>query len=119
MIDKEIVAGDTFPIVYTHKQNGVVADMPEAYDCVIGLRNENGGSIITFSYQNNDIERVAEGTYRWKLPFELSKSLSGTVIIEIVVFSADLSYVQHSLESVRLKVIPSYMNDIIANDLQQ
>lgn len=113
MIEREVIAGDTFGITYVHKQDDVVADLPDAYDYMIGLHQEGGNSIQTFSYQNGDIEKTATGTYKWRIPHALSKSLSGNVIMEMVIYSADLSYVQHCNEPVRLKVMKSYMNEAI------
>ena len=116
MIQREVIAGDTFPIIYRHRQNGQIADLPVGYDYMIGLHKENGENITTFSYQNGDIERTELGTYVWKISHDLSKQLKGTVVVEMVVYSADLSYVHHCNEPIQLKVIPSFMNEKIADN---
>lgn len=116
MTQIERVAGDTFPIIYKHRQDGQIADLPEAYDYMIGLHKENGETITTFSYQNGDIIRTDVGTYVWRISHELSKKLKDIVVIEMVVYSADLSYVHHCNEPVHLKVIPSFMNEKIAEN---
>ena len=53
MIQREVIAGDTFPIIYRHRQNGQIADLPEGYDYMIGLHKENGENITTF-YNHGD-----------------------------------------------------------------
>ena len=70
MIEKEVVQGDTFPVVYKHMENGVLADLPEGYDVMIGLRKENSTAVTTFSYQNGDISNPETGVYRWKISHE-------------------------------------------------
>lgn len=124
IIKKEITAGDTFAITYKHKQNNVIADMPEAYDLVIGLRRENGMAIASYSYQDGEIKHEeGTGIYRWQISHEVSKSLNSdptkkqieVVIVEMTVYSADYSFVQHCNESIQLFVAPSYMNDVIDN----
>ena len=116
MIKREITAGDTFAVVYKHKPDGELVDMPDAYDIAIGLRRESGESIASFSYQDGDIEKTDTGTYRWQIGHELSKSLEGVVIIEMTVYSVDYSFVQHCNEYIQLVVTPSLMNEVIDNE---
>ena len=116
MTKKEITAGDTFAVVYKHKPDGTIVDMPEAYDLAIGLRRENGEFIASFSYQAGDIVKTDTGVYRWEISHDLSKSLEGVVIIEMTVYSADYSFVQHCNEYIQLVVTPSFMNSVIDNE---
>lgn len=111
MIKKKVVAGDTFPITYTHKSNGVVADLPEGYDYMIGLRNEGSDAVTVFSYQNGDIKNPETGIYRWEISHKLSKTLEGNIIVEMVIYSRDASVVHHCSEPVVLEVIQSFMNE--------
>ena len=96
MIKQKVVAGDTFPITYTHKSNGVVANLPEGYDYMIGLRKEGEDAVTVFSYQNGDIKNPETGIYR---------------IVEMVIYSRDASVVHHCSEPVVLEVIQSFMNE--------
>jgi hypothetical protein len=116
MIEQPINAGDTFPVVYKHMPNGVLEDLPEGYDYMIGLRPEDGKTVTTFSYRNNDIESRETGIYRWSCPHELSKSLKGNVVLEMVIYSRDLKFVRHCSEPVLLKVNPSFMNDYLDHE---
>ena len=111
MIKMKVVAGDTFPITYTHKSNGVVADLPEGYDYMIGLRKEGEDAVTVFSYQNGDIKNTGTGIYRWEIRHELSKKLKGNIMVEMVIYSRDASVVKHCSEPVVLEVIPSFMNE--------
>lgn len=111
MIEKEVVQGDTFPVVYKHMENGVLADLPEGYDVMIGLRKENSTAVTTFSYQNGDISNPETGVYRWKISHELSMSLEGNIEVEMVLYSRDGSFVKHCTDPVKLTVIPSFMNE--------
>ena len=113
MIEREVMAGDTFSIVYKHKPNGVLSDLPEGYDYMIGLRQEGGQSVMTFSYQNGDITNEETGIYRWEITHELSKSLKGNIIVEMVIYSRYASFVKHCTEPIKLKVIPSFMNEYL------
>lgn len=117
MIKREVMAGDTFSLVYKHKPEGVLTDMPDAYNLMIGLHTEGGSKVETFSYQDGDFEPQTEtGVYRWTIKHELSKNLKGTVIAEMVLYSRDLSFVQHCGEPIKLTVIPSLMNEEIENE---
>ncbi len=116
MIQREVIAGDTFSIVYKHKPEGVLTNMPEAYNLMIGLHTEGGSKVKTYSYQDDEIENPDTGIYRWTIEHELSKSLKGPVIVEMVLYSRDLSFVQHCGEPIKLTVIPSLMNEEIENE---
>lgn len=111
MIRKKVVAGDTFPIIYTHKSNGVVADLPEGYDYMIGLRQEDSPSVTVFSFQNGDIKNTDTGVYRWEISHELSQKLKGNIVVEMVIYSRDASFVKHCSEPIVLEVIESFMNE--------
>ena len=111
MIKRQVIAGDTFPIVSKHKPNGVLQDLPEGYDYMIGLRQEGSKSTTTFSYQNGDISNPETGVYRWEVSHEMSKNLKGDIIVEMVVYSRDASFVKHCSEPIVLEVIPSFMNE--------
>lgn len=111
MIRKQIIAGDTFPIIYMHKPNGVLEDLPAGYDYIIGLRLEGSERPMVFSYQDGDIANPETGVYRWECPHELSKTLKGNIIVEMVIYSRDASFVKHSNEPVVLEVTPSFMNE--------
>lgn len=111
MIEREVMAGDTFPIVYEHKPKGQLQNLPEGYDYVIGLRPENGKNVTVYSYQNGDITTEETGIYRWKISHELSKSLKGVIIVEMVVYSRDGSVVRHCKEPIRLTILESFMNE--------
>lgn len=111
MIKKEVIAGDTFPIVYKHKENGTIADLPEGYDFVIGLRQEGSQNVKTFSYQNGDIGNPDKGVYRWECDHKFSMTLSGNIIVEMVLYSRDGSFVKHCSEPIKLEVVPSFMNE--------
>ena len=111
MIQREVMAGDTFPIVYKHKPNGELADLPEGYDYMIGLHQDGSNAVTTYSYQNGDITNPETGIYRWEISHELSKSLKGNIIVEMVIYSRDASFVKHCSEPIKLVVIPSFMND--------
>ena len=111
MIKRQVIAGDTFPIVYKHKPNGELQDLPEGYDYMIGLRPENGQKVTVFSYQNGDITNPETGIYRWEIRHDLSKSLKGNIIVEMVIYSRDASFVKHCTEPILLEVIQSFMNE--------
>lgn len=111
MIKKEVIAGDTFPIVYKHKVNGTIVDLPEGYDYMIGLRQEGSQNVTTFSYLKGDITPDGIGTYRWEISHELSKSLKGDIVVEMVIYNSDGSFVKHCSEPIMLTVIPSFMNE--------
>ena len=106
-----MVQGDTFPVVYKHKENGVLADLPEGYDLMIGLRRDNSTAVTTFGYQNGDISNPETGVYRWEISHELSMSLEGNIMVEMVLYSRDGSFVKHCTEPIKLKVIESFMNE--------
>ena len=111
MIEKPIMAGDTFPIVYKHMPNGVLENLPEGYDYMIGLRPEDGKTVMVFSYRNDEIANPDTGIYHWECSHELSKSLHGNIVAEMVIYSRDASFVKHCSEPILLKVIPSFMNE--------
>ena len=113
MIEKPIMAGDTFPIVYKHMPNGELADLPEGYDYMIGLRPEDGKKLTVFSYRNGDIANPDKGIYRWECKHDLSMTLHGNIIAEMVIYSRDGSFVKHCSEPILLKVIPSFMNEVL------
>ena len=110
---EEMTAGDTLPIVYKHKINDEYVNLPEGYDLIFGLRQENGSSVVTYSYQNNEIENTEAGFYMKRLDHEFSKSLSGTIVIEMVIYSRDGSFVQHCGSPRKVKVLPSFMNEYL------
>lgn len=116
MIKKQVIAGDTFSIVYYHKQGDTIADLPEGYDYVIGLRQEDGKTVTSFKYSKNEIQKIATGTYRWQIDYELSKTLKDVVIAEMLVYSIDKAFVQHCNEPIRIEVIPSFMNNVIEEE---
>lgn len=111
MIKREVIAGDTFPIVYKHKENGTVVDLPEGYDLMIGLRKEGSQNVTTFSYKKGEIAKGGTGIYRWEIGHELSKSLRGDIVVEMVIYNSDASFVKHCTEPIVLTVIPSFMNE--------
>ena len=111
MIKKQVIAGDTFPIVYKHKPDGELSDLPEGYDYMIGLHQEGSTSVTVFSYQNGDIDNPDTGIYRWEISHDMSKNLKGNIIVEMVIYSRDASFVKHCSEPIILEVIPSFMND--------
>lgn len=111
MIRKRIIAGNTFPIIYKHKPNGELEDLPDGYDYMIGLRQEGSQTPMVFSYQNGDIANPERGIYRWECKHELSKTLKGNIIVEMVLYSRDMSFVMHCSEPFTLEVIPSFMNE--------
>ena len=110
MIKKQVIAGDTFPIDYKHKPKGVLSDLEEGYDYMIGLHQEGSKEVMTFSYQNGDITNPEKGIYQWKISHDLSKSLKGNIIVEMVIYSRDASLVKHCTEPILLEVIQSFMN---------
>lgn len=117
MIQREVIAGDTFSIVYKHMPEGVLVDLPEGYDYVLGLRQEGGTHPMTFKLSENQIQHEpGTGIYTWKISHDLSKSLKGTVMVEMLVYSIDRAFVQHCNEPVRITVIPSFMNEVIADE---
>lgn len=117
MIKREVIAGDTFSIVYKHMPEGVLTDLPEGYDYVLGLRQEGGTRPMTFRLSENQIEHVENsGIYTWKISHNLSKSLKDTVVVEMLIYSEDKSFVQHCNEPVYITVIPSFMNEVIADN---
>lgn len=118
MIRREVIAGDTFPIIYKHKENGVLANLPEGYDYMIGLHKEGSRSVTTFSYLNGDIDNSETGIYRWQISHELSKSLRGSVIVEVAIYSIDGSFVKHGIEQIKLNVAESQMNDYLDNEYE-
>ena len=111
MIRKRIIAGDTFPIIYKNKPNGELEDLPEGYDYMIGLRQEGSKKPMVFSYQNGDITNPERGIYRWECKHELSKALKGNIIVEMVLYSRDGSFVKHCSEPLMLEVQESFMNE--------
>lgn len=111
MIKKEVIAGDTFPIVYKHKENGIIANMPEGYDFMIGLRKKGSQTATIFSYRKGDIAQVGTGTYRWEISHEMSTNLEGDIMVELVVYNRDGSFVKHCIEPIMLSVLPSFMNE--------
>ena len=113
MIEKPVVAGDTFPIVYKHMPDGVLQNLPEGYDYMIGLRPEDGKNVMVFSFRNDDITNPDTGIYQWKCPHDLSTDLHGNIVAEMVIYSRDGSFVKHCSEPILLKVIPSFMNDAL------
>lgn len=113
MRPEEITAGDTFPISYKHKQDGVLTDLPEGYDLLFGLRQEGNSKVIIYSYRNGEIENPDKGVYVKRIDHELSKSLSGTIVIEMVIYSRDGSVVLHCGKPVKVEVHQSFMNDYL------
>ena len=113
MIPEEITAGDTFFIRYKHKQEEVLTEIPEGYDLLFGLRQEGGNKVIVYSYRNGDIENTDKGIYVRKVDHELSKSLSGTIVIEMVLYSRDGSVVLHCGNPKKVVVHPSFMNEYL------
>ena len=111
MIKKQITAGETFPIVYRHRPDGVPANLPEGYDYMIGLRQEGSQSVRTFSYRNGEIENPEAGVYRWTISHEMSMNLRGNIVVSVVVYSRDASFVKYCDDPVVLEVTPCYMND--------
>lgn len=111
MLKKPIIAGDTFPIIYKHTPNGELQDLPDAYDYIIGLRREGSQSPMVFSFRNGDIDNPETGVYRWKCPHELSMTLKGNIVAEMVIYSRDGSFVKHCSEPILLEVAESFMND--------
>ena len=111
MIKKPIIAGDTFPIVYKHMPNGELRDLPDGFDYMIGLRQEGSKKPMVFSYRNGDILNPDKGVYRWECKHDLSMSLSGNIIAEMVIYSRDGSFVKHCSEPLLLEVQQSFMND--------
>ena len=116
MMHREVIAGDTFPIIYKHKENGVLADLPEGYDYMIGLRQEGSRLVTTFSYQNGDIENTETGVYRWQISHAMSVTLKGSIVVEMVIYSRDASFVKHCGEPIKLDVIESFMNEHLDNE---
>lgn len=107
------MAGDTFPIVYKHKPNGELQDLPEGYDYVIGLHQEGSKKVEVFSYQNGDIKNTEKGVYLWEAEHEFSMQLKGVIIAEMVIYSRDGSFVRHCKEPIRLTVLESFMNEYL------
>lgn len=113
MIQIKAVAGDTFDIVYHHKQNGVLTNLPEGFDYMIGLRRKGSAAVTTFSYQRGEIENTDTGVYSWRISHELSATLSDTVVVEMVLYNRDASFVQHCAEPIELIIQESFMNNEI------
>ena len=113
MIKKQVIAGDTFPIVYKNKQDGVLVDLSEGYDYMIGLRQEGSKAVTVFSYRNGDITSEETGIYRWEISHEMSMTLEGNIIVEMVLYSRDASFVKHCSEPIMLEVLPSFMNEYL------
>ena len=113
MIPEEITAGDTFVIRYKHKQNEELADLPEGYELLYGLRQEGSHKVIVYSYRNGEIENPDKGVYIKRIDHELSKSLSGTIVIEMVIYSRDGSVVLHCGRPRRVVVNQSFMNEYL------
>lgn len=111
MRPEEITAGDTFQITYKHRQDGELTDLPEGYDLLFGLRQEGSAEVIIYSYRNGDIENPDNGVYIKRIDHELSKALSGTIVIEMVIYSRDGSVVLHCGKPRRVEVNPSFMNE--------
>ena len=61
---EEMTAGDTLPIVYKHKVNDEYVNLSEGYDLMFGLRQENGSSVETYSYQNDEIENTEPSLHK-------------------------------------------------------
>lgn len=113
MIPEEITAGDTFLLRYKHKQEGVLTEIPEGYDILFGLRQEGGHKVIVYSYRNGEIENPDKGVYSKLIDHDLSKTLSGTIVIEMVIYSRNGSVVQHCCHPKKVKVNPSFMNEYL------
>ncbi len=113
MMPEEITAGDTFMIRYKHKQEGVPTDLPEGYDLLFGLRQEGAHKVIVYSYRNGEIENPDKGVYKKIVDHELSKTLSGTIVIEMVIYSRDGSVVLHCGKPQKVKVNQSFMNEYL------
>ena len=116
MIQREVIAGDTFSIVYKHQPDGVLADLPEGYDYVIGLRQDGSSQPTVFKLSQGQVRHTSTGVYTWTISHDLSKQLSGKVLVEMLVYSIDHAYVQHCNEPVCITVTPSFMNDVIADE---
>ena len=108
---EEMTAGDTLPIVYKHRINDEFVNLPEGYDLMFGLRQEDSKSVVTYSYQSGEIENPEKGVYKKRLDHKFSQSLSGTIVIEMVIYSRDGSFVQHCGSPRKVKVLPSFMNE--------
>ena len=113
MRPEEITAGDTFQISYTHKQNKEVTDLPEGYELLFGLRQEGNSNVIIYSYRNGEIENPDKGVYVKRIDHKLSKSLSGTIVIEMVIYSRDGSVVLHCGKPRKVEVHQSFMNEYL------
>lgn len=114
MIQREVIAGDTFPIAFTYQDaNKNPIDLPEGYDYVIGLHQEGGKTVKVFSYQNGDIKNPETGVYKWEADHEFSMQLKGVIIVEMVIYSRDGSFVRHCKEPIRLTVLESFMNEYL------
>lgn len=113
MRPEEITAGDTFLIRYTHKENGVLTDLPEGYNLLFGLRQEGSKTVIIYSFRDGEIENTEKGIYFKRIDHELSKKLSGTIVVEMVVYSRDGSVVLHSGKPKKVEVHESFMNEYL------
>lgn len=113
MIPEEITAGDTFLIRYKHKQGEELADLPEGYNLLFGLRQQGSHKVILYNYRDGEIENPEKGIYVKRVDHELSKSLSGTIVIEMVIYSRDGSVVLHCGKPRKVEVHESFMNDYL------
>lgn len=117
MNQRTVIAGDTFSIVYKHKPEGTLADLPEGYEYVLGLRKVGGKEVKAFKLSKGEISHSeGPGVYRWTAEYEFSKSLSGEIVAEMLFYSADKTVVQHCNEPLGIKVLPSFMNEVIDAD---
>lgn len=113
MKEEETTAGDTFLIRYKHKENEILTDLPEGYDLLFGLRQEGNNTVIIYSYRNGEIENSERGIYVKRIDHKLSKTLSGTIVIEMVIYSRDGSVVLHCGKPKKVVVHPSFMNEYL------
>jgi len=116
MIEREVIAGDTFSLTYKYMPEGVLTDMPEAYNIKVGLHTEGGSLVRVYSYLAGEIKNPDKGIYRWTIDYDTSKNLKGYIIAEMMLYSSDKSVVVHCSEPIRIHVIPSLMNSEIEND---
>ena len=93
--------GGVFWLAFAYSEDNEQIQLPEGCGFLIGLYDMNGGLVASFKSSEGQVE-YNDGIYLIKITHDISKKIVGEVLMEITVYSQDLTVVEHTTDIVRI-----------------
>lgn len=101
------------PLVFKYRVGGVVTELPQGYDFVVGIYVAPGTPVYIARLSDSTIVKDKDDPtiLRLMLSHDVTVNMVGDYTMEVTVFESSMSDVSHSKRIVKLHSEPRYNNE--------